>query len=290
MWSVLQPGDGGLTVSVSHGWAFSEASSAIGVIGLVLRQLGEAEPAADEWNCECQDERPDRTLLELRTDLLIRLGFAAQLSSPGPGQVALLNSFLQNAQRLLYRRFSVLRTQRFFRWPMTAGQRFYGIRDDDGDDVCDLRLDPYKVTWVGVEDTNGHWQELICGIPPEHYTVTNRGIPQRYEIRQCIEVHPAPDRAYALRVKGHFGLQPFTLDAHQTSIDSEAVFLHALGTAKRHYKHPDAADYLQQLSDYIAALVAGSHHTRRYVPGAGQRTPLTQPRLDQFLDGNGDPE
>jgi hypothetical protein len=249
--------------------------------------------ATDAWNCECQDERIDRTLGELRTDLMIRLGFAAQALNPPPGMAALLNSFLQSAQRILYRKYEVLRTERYFRWICIPGTRFYGIRADDGDDVCDLRLDPYKVRWVGIEDLNGQWAELICGIPPERYTnlVNNwRSRPSRYEIRQCIEIYPPPDRAYALRVRGHFGLQPFTLDTHQTTIDSETVFLHALGTAKRHYRHPDAPDYFNQLTDYIGSLVSGAHHTRRYVPRAGVLPELPRPTMDQFYDGDGNPE
>lgn len=68
-----------------------------------------------------------KTLLQLRNKLMIRLGFAAQLSAPPPGTVILLNDFLQDAQEEMYNRFSPLRNQMWWRIPVTAGNRHYDI-------------------------------------------------------------------------------------------------------------------------------------------------------------------
>jgi hypothetical protein len=94
------------------------------------------------------------------------------------------------------------------------------------------------------------------------------GWPERYEIRQCIEVWPAPNSdQLRLRIKGHFGLEPFAADGDKCTIDDEAVFLFALARAKAHYRHPDAKNYQTDAQNYIRFLTAGAHQTRRYVPG-----------------------
>lgn len=238
------------------------------------------------YNSACSDDWQQRTLGELRTDLLRRLGFSAQATNPPPGMAELLDSFLRDAQEQLYRRYDALRTERFYRWPMEVGERFYDVRSNEdaaGTGGCQKYLDAYKVTWAGVEDVNGAWYPLIKGIPPVLYTITNEGIPAYYEIRQCIEVFPAPDREYTLRVKGHFGLEPFEADEDVTTIDPHPVFLLALGNAKAHYGQPDAGNYLAQATNYVGSLVAGSHHTARYIPGQAKPLPLPRPI---FLPGD----
>lgn len=217
------------------------------------------------YNCECDDAFPSATLLQLRTRLLARLGMAA-MPTGLPGMTTMLNDFLQQAQELLFRRYSVFRGERFFTWDLAASTRFYDLPDNR--DTCTKKLDPRKVTWVGISQGDDNWRPLVCGIDPTMYTGQGDGIPSHYEIRQCIEVWPAPaDDTWQLRVKGYFGLLPFADDADTTTIDAEAVFLLALANAKAHYGQPDAGNYAQQLNTYIGDLVAGSHHTRRYIPG-----------------------
>ena len=242
----------------------------------------------DTINCGCEDVTPSRTLAELRVNLLRRLGYSAQAANPPPGMTELLNSFLDTAHRLAYRTYPAIRTERFFSWTMIEGERFYGLREhddptvDETDDACDLLfLDPQKVTWVGIEDLNGTWYPLLEGIPPEAYTraSTTTGWPSHYEIRGCIEVFPAPQAAYTLHIKGRYGLLPFAADTDKPSVDDEVVFLLALAQAKRHYGQPDANDYYQQALTHIQDLVAGSHHTRRYVPGERRAPNITPPRF-----------
>lgn len=236
------------------------------------------------FNCECADAPDTRTLLDLRSSLMRRLGFAVQVDNPPPGMTELLNDFLQDAQRQLYRRFNSLHTERFFKWDMEIGNRFYGMMDNS--DTCVKRLDAYKVTWVGIEDANNAWYELDAGIDPVLYTMNKVGIPYRYEIRQCIEVWPAPSTAYTLWIKGHFGLLAFAADEDVSTIDSDLIFLHALANAKAHYGQADANNYFNQLNSTLGALVAGSHLTARYVTGARPYRPLVQPVMLPGLPGS----
>jgi len=214
----------------------------------------------------------------LRTRLLIRLGYAAQAASPPPGMAATCNEYLQSAQRFLFRKLTERRMRRFFTWQMEPGQRFFTIASNQ--DLSSARLDPLKVEWVGISDNNQSWTPLQGGIPPTLYTTVDQdGLPERYEIRQSIEIFPPPDRSYRLRVKGGFKLGAFTADSDQTSIDSELVFLWALANAKNHYGHGDAADVATQANAYLGNIVAGGHATNRYVPGATQAAPLARPRF-----------
>lgn len=214
---------------------------------------------------------------------MIRLGYAAQAGNPPPGMVALLNEFLQSAQKLLFRKHPSLRTQRFYKWTMAPGVRYYGIADNEVESpACARRLDAYSVTWVGFEDLNEAWYPLIKGIDPVLYTraSTSTGWPERYEIRSCIEIWPAPQGVYSLWVKGHFGLEPFIADSDRTTLDDEAVFLLALGNAKSHYGKADAQTVLAQANTYLLDLKAGMHGTARYVPqGFPNDRPATPPRF-----------
>lgn len=235
-------------------------------------------------NCACDEATSYETLLQLRERLMVRLGYAGQVANPPPGMAALLNDFLTSSQRLLYLKYTERLTERFFTWTMESGVRFYDLPDND--ESCTKRLNALKLTWVGVEDLNGAWYPMAEGIPPEFYTATpvNISIPQRYEIRQCIEVFPIPDAAYKLRIKGHYKLQAFTADGDQTTIDSELVFLWALATAKAHYGHPDANNIAAMANDYLGRLVGAKHGTKRYVPGAAPLPPAVRPVMRDGFD------
>lgn len=241
------------------------------------------DPPEISFNCECDEESFERTLLDMRTSLLRRLGFSAQAANPPAGVPELLDDFLRDAQEQLYMRYACLRTERFFRWQTQPGVRYYAVRSNN--DLCDKKLNPYRISWAGVQDLNGSWSTLTCGIHPSFYTsVDFRSLPSLYEVRDCIEIFPTPDDYYTLRVLGHFGLLPFTADEDQCTIDSHAVFLLALGNAKAHYKQPDAGNYFAQSNSYMGGLVAGAHKTKRYVPRHYERPPMMRPRMVQFDD------
>ncbi len=232
------------------------------------------------FNCDCDSGLTysgNETLADLRVSVLERLGYAAQADNPPPGMARLINNFLKRGQAFLYRRYRALETERFFSWTTVVGERFYDVPDNQ--ETCTKRLDAYKITGVWMEDNNGMWYPLTAGIPPTFYTMAAfNGMPQRYEIRQCIEILPAPAfDDYTLWVKGHFGLLPFVDDTDVTTIDSELVFLWALANAKNHYGQPDAGDVALQAQTYLRELIAGSHGTRRYVPGVVELPPETPP-------------
>jgi len=242
----------------------------------------EPGPDATSYNCACDDDYPRTTLAHMRNRIATRLGFATQVSMGilPPGMAPLLDDFIRNAQEMLYRRYSVFRMERFYTWNMEPGVRFYDF--DANADACPKRMDPRMVTWVGISQGDLSWRPLVCGIDPVMYGSPGPGIPSHYEIRQCIEVWPPPvDSTWKLRIKGNFGLLPLEADSDETTIDPEAIFLQALANAKAHYSQPDAGNYAAQATAYVRSLVAGSHHTRRYIPGSAMPPPAVRPVMKE---------
>src|SRR5690606_41605314 len=84
-------------------------------------------PDTVSYNCECDDPNPSRTLGELITEMIRRMGFSAISANPPPGMADLLRSFLQGEQRSLYRQYDVLRTERFYNWSTQVGGRDSGM-------------------------------------------------------------------------------------------------------------------------------------------------------------------
>ena len=239
------------------------------------------------YNAACMDNSvPTDTLADLRQRVLIRLGFANSSANPPPGMTLLVNDFLESAQTYLYRRYKQLHTTRLFRWKINPGQRFYSLKDNDEDAMCNFNMDPNKkIEWAGIQDSRNVWYPLVQGIPPQLYTMINKPWrPARYEIRQAIEVYPAPDQTYWMWMKGHFGLMSFTLDTNSTTLDSELVFLHALANAKAHYGQPDANNIEAQANAYRMELIAGTHQTASYIPGTVAVPPAVRPTLIQYQD------
>ena len=237
------------------------------------------------YNCECMDDvTPTETLATLRTDILVELGFATQSANPPAGMVNLVNSWLIRGQKYLYRRYNQLHTRRLFRWKVNPGQRFYSLKDNDEDVLCKFQMDPMKdIEWAGIQDSRNVWYPLIEGIPPQLYTMIDKPWrPARYEIRQCIEVYPAPDQTYWMWMKAHFGLMTFAADGDSTTIDATLLFLHVLSIAKAHYGKPDANNVQAMANAYRKELIAGSHGTKKYVPGTIAVPPAVRPTLIQF--------
>lgn len=238
-------------------------------------------PAGRSYNCECDDEYPARTLAQMREFLMIRLGWAAMKNTPLPGVNDTLNAFLQDAQEQLHAEYRLPRMERFFTWDLVEGVRFYDLPENI--DVCTKELDPRQLTWVGISDGDDAWRRLSCGIPPESYYSDVTGIPSRYEIRQCIEVWPAPTGdPWKLRIKGYFYNDALTADTDVASVDYQAVQLFALANAKAHYGQPDAPNIMRQAMRYVGNMTAGAHHTRRYVPGGTEWVPPPLPVLTGY--------
>lgn len=241
------------------------------------------------YNAERMDFNgvPSATLLQLRTRILRRLGFSNQATNPPPGMAPLIDDFLQSSQVFLYQRYPALQTRRFFRWKVIPGQRFYSLKDNDDDALSNFHLDPSKrIEWAGIQDTRNVWYPLIKGIPPQLYTmITKPWRPARYDIRQCIEIYPAPDQTYWLWMRAHFGLLSFAADGDSTTIDSELVFMWALAQAKAHYGQPDADKMASQANTYLGLLTSSTHLTASYIPGTIAVPPAVRPTLIQYQDG-----
>ncbi len=212
----------------------------------------------------------DQTRAVLRTRLLTRLGYSAQVSPPGMD--ALLNDFLQSANLELYERYRVLRRSLWFGWQTVVGQRFYDIPVN-----CTKYMDPRHVRGAWMQDDQT-WVPLIAGIDPGTFNMTENARPIWYELRQGIEVWPAPDAStYVLWFKADYGPTAFSTDADFPAVDPQAVFLHALARAKRHDGHPDANSYDRDLEILLGNYTAGTHNTRRYIPGERPLPPMTRP-------------
>lgn len=240
------------------------------------------------FNCMCPELPVFETLIELRNRMMLRLGFGAQVANPPPGMTPLLNEWLISAQKFLWKKYPATFTRRLFTWNMQPLERFYGVAGNNDDPYRNLRMDFTKgIEWSGIYDQKNTWTPITEGIPPELYTmVTQAGRPQRYELRECIEVFPAPDVPYTLVLKGHIDLQPFAADNDTTTIDSEVVFLFALATGKGHYGQIDAATTGKMAMDYLGELTAGTHLNKRYIPGPRPLSPVVKPQMVQFQDGN----
>lgn len=221
------------------------------------------------------------TLADIRNRVLRRMGYGNQLANLPPNVEELANDYLQSAQTQLAQQYPELVTERFYSWTMVAGTRFYSVSgDDEGATSPDHVLDPRRVEWVGVEDSNGTFLPLTKGIPPEYYTMeSQQGLPQRYEIRQSIEVMPAPDAAYTLHIKGHTKNFAFAGDTDVCTIDPEAIFLHALANYRSDKDQGGGNKYFAQLTTYIGNLTGGTHGTERYIPGERPAPPRTKPVL-----------
>lgn len=237
------------------------------------------------YNGECVDEVvPTDTLLNLRKRLMIRLGFSSQVNNIPTGMAALLDDFIISGQKYLYRKYLQLHTKRMFRWKLIPGQRFYSFRDNDEDILCNYTLDPMKsIEWAGIQDTRNVWYPVTQGIPPQLYTMIDKPWrPARYDIAQSLEIYPAPDQTYWLWLKGHFGLRTLAVDADKTTLDAELVFLHALANSKAHYGQPDANNIAAEANSYRGELIAGTHGTKRYIPGTLEIPPAIRPTLITF--------
>lgn len=135
------------------------------------------------------------------------------------------------------------------------------------------------VTFTCRERAESRWYELRAGIDPHEYsrdTITLR--PQRYELREYLEIFPAPDQAYIVWLKGHLGVRPFAADTDPCTVDARPLFLFALANAKAHYGQPDARRYDDQVTLMKRKLVAGSHGTKRYIPGEQRAEDRAMPR------------
>lgn len=221
-------------------------------------------------NCDCDDTTGYRTRAQLRTAIVTLMGWAAIAANPPPGVAEYINEQLRLAHALLWRRFPAIRTERWFSWALTANERFYDLDanvEQTVAPICTKQLDPYSIHEVFYErDTQRTC--LRNGLPSSELARTQTGWPTHYEIRQCLEIWPAPDATEGyLRVKARFKATAFDADGDIPGVPDDMVLLLALAACKRHYNKPDANDYITQMEVLMSDLTAGTHMTRKYIPG-----------------------
>ena len=274
----LSSSDSGTIENATTGYSAAENTPSINGALTTFSYLMSCDTS---YNCACEADPEAKTLLELRTETLKLTGYAMQSSNPPPGVASQYDAYLRTAQEYLYRKYKALETERFFSWTLTPGIRYYGLRDNRN--CCDVKLNKYRITGAWLQDLNNVWWPLINGIDPTFYTLNvNFGWPAFYEVRQCIEIFPAPQAAYTLWIKGHFNLLPFEDDADVTTIGAEPVKNWAVFLAKAAKGAADAAVYSQMAKEQVGQLIMGAHGTRRYIPGTSEIPVPTPPIMVHF--------
>ena len=214
-----------------------------------------------------------RTLGELRADLSARLGYGAQGANVGP-LVPILNSILETSQVLLYEEFD-------WRYLSTYATTTIGASQTNVD--VPATINPERIEGISVRYSNVWLPFLARGITPEMYTSQDReGVPTHWDINQAsgttqIEFWPQTDTEYTFRVFGTVPLGDFFQDGHETTVDADVVFLHALMTAKAHYRQPDAPIYEVQWSRLEANLKNRSRVKHVYRPDSKNVIPIPKP-------------
>lgn len=214
-----------------------------------------------------------RTLEELRAVLVSRLGMAGMGASGGANQ-ALLDSFLSNGQTQLY----WAQDWRRLTW---YEDKTIGMSQNQVDypDACERNARVLRIE----TEYGGQWRKLTEGIDTEHWsTMETLSWPARFERYEQILVYPKADQVYTLRVWYVADLGRFTQNSDVATLDDEMILLHALATAKAHYRQPDAKMYEGQLNNLLSSLRAQSFsrngvYTRDNRP-APERKPLVEGR------------
>jgi hypothetical protein len=180
-----------------------------------------------------------RTLGELRSILLARLGMGAMGASGGANQ-ALVDSFLSNGQTQLYWAQNWKHLTAYEDKQLGVGQN-----QIDYPTACarDRRL--LRISTV----YSGQWRDMVEGIETEMWsTMDTQSYPLRFERYAQVLVYPKADQLYTLRFWFVADLAPFTEQNDRASLDDEMVLLHALANAKAHYRQQG------QLSTLLASL------------------------------------
>lgn len=193
-----------------------------------------------------------RTLGELESELLARLGMGAQGAS-GTAQ-ALLRSFLRNGQTQLYWAQDWKHLTDYADATLGVGQNMLdfptaGTMNADIGCTRDRRVLRVETVY------NGQWRRIPEGIRTEDWsTMDTRSYPVRCERYAQLMLYPKADQLYTVRFWFVGDLAPFAVSTDRASLDDEMVLLHAVTNAKAHYRHPDATLYQGQLSSLMSSL------------------------------------
>jgi hypothetical protein len=163
------------------------------------------------------------------------VGAASSGASAGPN-ATLIDTHLRNAQTLLYWTHDWAHLRKYAL--KTLGQHQHLVDYPSTGNGAN----PDRIRYVSVL-RGGVWSPPIKkGITPSMYTYQeNYSWPQRWEPYEQLEIWPAADQAYSLRIFYIENLARFTQDGDRASLDDTAIALVATATLKAHYRQPDAA-------------------------------------------------
>lgn len=186
-----------------------------------------------------------RTLGDLRSELLARLGMGGMGASGGAGGT-LMNSFLRNGQAQLYRATDWRHLTDYEDMATGIGQNLYDFPQPCDRDRRVLRVET---------NISGQYVQIHEGITTNMYsTMETQSSPQRYERYAQLLIYPKADAVYTMRVWYIKDLLPFVAESDVATLDDEMVLLHAITNAKAHYRQPDAKLYEGQLNALLATL------------------------------------
>jgi hypothetical protein len=193
-----------------------------------------------------------RTLGELRSEVMARLGMGAQGAS-GAAQT-LINSFLRNGQAQLYRAQDWKHLTDYKDVTLGVGQNLLDYPTTGTFSTASGCARDQRILRIETEYA-GEWRRLHDGIETQHWNeMDTQSFPARFERYAQLLIYPKADQLYTIRFWFVRDLLPFTEDNHAATMDDEMVLLHAVTNAKAHYRHPDATLYQGQLTTLMASL------------------------------------
>jgi hypothetical protein len=193
-----------------------------------------------------------RTLAELRSEILSRLGMGA-MGASGGSNGTLIDSFLRNGQAQLYRMQDWKHLIDYE--DKTLGEE-QNLLDYPTDGVMSGGTAARDKRILRVEtEYNGQWRVMTEGIRTSDWdTMDTLSYPAKFERYAQILVYPKADQTYTVRIWFVADLDAFTEEDDRASLDDEMILLHALANAKAHYRQPDAPTYQGQLNTLLASL------------------------------------
>lgn len=206
------------------------------------------------------------TLGELTYRVAVRTGFGAQ-GGAGATQRPIIEDFVKSAQAQLIHQYqdTVMRVVNTTDpGSLSVGMTLYDIPND-------MEVDELEEILLLTMEGDAAYPPLIRGITNTQRAYTERQRPQRYEIRlgtsdqPQIEVWPEPDQAYPVRMEYFMRPRDFRDPDDRASVHGELIFLHALHTAKAHYRQKDADAIAGQFNALLGELKFKQHKGRRYV-------------------------
>lgn len=193
--------------------------------------------------------RQYKTLGELRSDMRAMLGAAGAGSAAGLN-TQIIDTHLRNAQTLLYSLHDWAHLRRYETKNLGAQQYLIDYPET---------ANPDRIRYVSAY-RGGVWSPPIQkGITPSMYTYQlNYSWPQRWEPYEQIEVWPAADQIYPLRIFFIKAQDAFSDDDNRATVDDALISVVATATLKAHYRQPDAALHKSASDTLLISLKAKS--------------------------------